>query len=209
MTDQLSHSALSDALKVPHVEDGMSIGLFGGSFNPPHGGHVHVALTALKRLELDRLWWVVSPGNPLKENGGLPSLGRRLALSKQIINHPRIDVTGCEAILKTRYSADFVYHLVNRFPTIRFVWIMGADNLTNFHLWERWQDIATNVPICVIDRPGDTLSTRSSQAARKFMRFRLDEADGKCLKDREAPAWTFIHAPKSSLSSTALRAEKK
>jgi len=201
----LSGAALRDALKIPHVEDGMAVGLFGGSFNPPHDGHRHVALTALQRLQLDRLWWLVSPGNPLKQNDGLPSLGERISRSRSLMQHPRIDVTGCEAILKTKYSADLVSHLVRRYPAVRFVWIMGADNLTNFHRWERWQDIARSVPICIVDRPGDTLATRSSQAAKKFMYARVDESDARLLKYRGAPAWTFIHGPKMALSSTVLR----
>lgn len=205
----LSLSAYKDALKVPHIEEGMSIGLFGGSFNPPHEGHRHVALTALQRLQINRLWWLVSPGNPLKQNDGLPPLRERILHSKQMMVHPLIDVTGCEATLKTKYSADLVRHLVKRYPTVRFVWIMGADNLTNFHQWERWQDIAANVPICVIDRPGDTLATRSSQAAKKLLHSRIDAADAKLLKDFSPPAWTFIHAPKNALSSTLLRQAKK
>ncbi|MEP3523857.1 MAG: nicotinate-nucleotide adenylyltransferase [Hyphomicrobiales bacterium] len=207
-TPILSSAAYDDALKIPHVEPGMSVGLFGGSFNPPHDGHRHVALTALQRLQLDRLWWLVSPGNPLKQNDGLPPLNQRLAQSRDLISHPRVDVTGCEATLETKYSADLVCHLVKRFPAVRFIWIMGADNLTNFHRWERWEDIAACVPICVIDRPGDTLATRSSRAAKKFGYARIDESDAKLLKNYKAPAWTFIHAPKMALSSTVLRQQQ-
>lgn len=201
----LSPSAYRDALKVPYMEDGMSIGLFGGTFNPPHNGHCHVAETALNRLQLDRLWWLVSPGNPLKQNSNLPPLAGRIAMSRALIRHPRVDVTGCEMTLNTHYSADLVCHLVDRYPAIRFVWVMGADNLTNFHLWDRWEQIAARIPICIIDRPGDTLATRSSRLARRFLSARLDEADAKLLKTRMAPAWTFIHAPRLSLSSTELR----
>lgn len=203
----LSAAAYRDELKIPHVEPGMSVGLFGGSFNPPHDGHRHVVLTALQRLQIDRLWWLVSPGNPLKQNDGLPSLKERISQSRQLMAHPRVDVTGCEARLKTKYSADLVCHLIKRYPSVRFVWIMGADNLTNFHRWERWEDIASNMPICVIDRPGDTLVTRSSRVAKKLLHARLDETDAKLLKDYKAPAWTFIHVPKNALSSTLLRAK--
>lgn len=204
----LTASEYADALKIPHVEEGMSVGLFGGSFNPPHEGHRHVARTALQRLQLDRLWWLVSPGNPLKSNGNLPNLAERIAWSRALIRDPRVDITGCEATLQTHYSADLVLRLLKRFPSVRFVWIMGADNLTNFHRWERWQDIADRVPICIIDRPGDTLSTRSSRAARRYMGARLDEADAKLIKNYKAPVWTFIHAPRSALSSTALRSKQ-
>ena len=198
-------AAYEAALKIPHLEDGMSIGLFGGSFNPPHEGHRHVVLTALQRLQLDRVWWMVSPGNPLKQNDGLPSLNERLGYSHDMMVHPRVDVTGCEATLKTKYSADLICHLVKRYPSVRFIWIMGADNLTHFHHWDRWEDIVAAVPICVIDRPGDTLATRSSKTAKKFAHVRIDESDAKLLKNYKAPAWTFIHAPKMALSSTVLR----
>lgn len=203
---RLSPAAYADAIKVPHVEDGMAIGLFGGSFNPPHEGHCHVVRTALKRLQLDRLWWLVSPGNPLKKNNNLPSLEERIFQSRALINHPRVDVTGCEVSVKSRYSADLVRYLKCRYPTVRFVWILGADNLANFHLWQRWEEIAANVAICIIDRPGDTLASRSSVAARRLVNARLDEADAKLLKSAHAPAWTFIHAPRSPISSTQLRA---
>lgn len=207
MVADLTPAAYADALKVPHVEDGMAVGLFGGSFNPPHEGHRHVALTALKRLHLDRLWWLVSPGNPLKENSGLPPLKDRLALSRAMIDHPRVDVTGCERTLATRYSADLVRHLVTRYSSVRFVWVMGADNLTHFHRWERWEDIAASIPIAVIDRPGDTLATRSSRAARKLFHARIDEGDAKLLSALKPPVWTFLHAPRSHLSSTQLRSD--
>lgn len=205
----LSPAARADALKIPYAESGMSVGLFGGSFNPPHDGHRHVARTALDRLQLDRLWWLVSPGNPLKRNDGLPPLCERIARSRALIRHPRVDVTGCEAVLKTRYSADLIRHLARRYPAVRFVWIMGADNLTNFHRWDRWEEIASSVPICIIDRPGDTLATRSSFAAKKLAPARIDETDAKLLKNCRAPAWTFIHAPKMALSSTALRQKQE
>ena len=194
-----------DDLKIPHVENGMSVGLFGGSFNPPHEGHVHVVETAMKRLQLDRVWWMVSPGNPLKNNDDLPSLSKRIEASRTLVDHPRVDVSGLEASLSVNYSADLVRELIDRFPTVRFVWLMGADNLTNFHHWERWEEIVENLPIAVIDRPGDTLASRASMVARKFAEARLDERDAALLKNLRAPAWTFIHAPRSPLSSTQLR----
>ena len=194
-----------DDLKIPHVENGMSVGLFGGSFNPPHQGHVHVVETAMKRLQLDRVWWMVSPGNPLKNNDDLPPLSKRIEASRTLVDHPRVDVSGLEASLSVFYSADLVRELIDRFPTVRFVWLMGADNLTNFHYWERWEEIVENLPIAVIDRPGDTLASRASMVARKYAEARLDERDAALLKNLRAPAWTFIHAPRSPLSSTQLR----
>lgn len=194
-----------DDLKIPHVENGMSVGLFGGSFNPPHQGHLHVVETAMQRLQLDRVWWMVSPGNPLKNNDDLPPLSERIEASRTLVGHPRVDVSGLEASLSVIYTADLVRELINRFPTVRFVWLMGADNLTNFHHWERWEEIVGNLPIAVIDRPGDTLASRASMVARKFAEARLDERDAGLLKNLRAPAWTFIHAPRSPLSSTQLR----
>ncbi|MEP1443871.1 MAG: nicotinate-nucleotide adenylyltransferase [Hyphomicrobiales bacterium] len=194
-----------DDLKIPPIESGMSVGLFGGSFNPPHDGHVHVVETALKRLQLDRVWWMVSPGNPLKNNDALPPLSERIVASRALVKHPRVEVSGLEASLSVIYTADLVRELVTRFPTVRFVLLIGADNLTNFHLWERWEEIADNVPIAVIDRPGDTLASRASKFAHKLQYARLDERGAPLLKNLRAPAWTFIHAPRSSLSSTHLR----
>ena len=194
-----------DDLKIPHVENGMSVGLFGGSFNPPHDGHVHVVQTALQRLQLDRVWWMVSPGNPLKNNDDLPALSERIEASRTLVDHPRVDVSGLEAKLSVIYTADLVRHLITRFPTVRFVWVMGADNLTNFHHWKRWEEIAANVPIAVIDRPGDTLASRASKFAHKLQYARVDERDAPLLKNAPTPAWTFIHAPRSPLSSTSLR----
>lgn len=185
----------------------MAIGLFGGSFNPPHQGHVHVVTTALKRLQLDRVWWMVSPGNPLKDHSKLGDLKSRFELSFGMVKNPRVDVTGLEKTLGTKYSADLVDYLTTRYPSVRFIWIMGADNLTHFHKWERWEEIVAKIPVAVIDRPGDTLSTRSSRMARKYMHMRVDETDASCLKNVKAPAWTFLHAPRSHLSSTKLRAE--
>ncbi|MEM8839788.1 MAG: nicotinate-nucleotide adenylyltransferase [Pseudomonadota bacterium] len=198
--------SFKDALKVPFVEDGMAVGLYGGSFNPPHEGHVHVAETAMKRLALKRLWWMVSPGNPLKDHSGLPELEDRIALSHKLIDNPRIDVTGLEKTLNTRYSADLVLYLRARYPAVRFIWVMGADNLTHFHKWERWEDIVQSMPIAIVDRPGHTLAARSSRMARKFAEYRVEESDAGNLKSLSAPAWTFLHAPRSHQSSTALRA---
>lgn len=192
-------------LRMPHAEKGMAIGLFGGSFNPPHEGHVLVAETALRRLRLDALWWVVTPGNPLKAGREQPSLAQRIALSEGLARDPRIKVTAFEAGAAVRYTADTIALVRARNPGVDFVWIMGADNLREFHLWQRWRDIARSVPIAVIDRPGATLSFLSSRMAQTFGRSRVDESDAGLLARLRPPAWTFIHGPRSSLSSTAIR----
>ncbi len=192
-------------LRMPHVEKGMQVGLFGGSFNPPHAGHALVAEIALRRLALDQLWWMVTPGNPLKSARELAPLSERIALSEKIAEDPRIKVTAFEANHRLRYTADTLELVKKRNPGVDFVWIMGADNLRDFHRWQRWEKIAMTFPIAVIDRPGSTLSFLSSVLAKTFDHARVDEGDAPRLARMTAPAWTFIHGPRSSLSSTALR----
>jgi nicotinate-nucleotide adenylyltransferase len=194
---------------MPHVERGMQVGLFGGSFNPPHAGHALVAEIALKRLALDQLWWIVTPGNPLKSNNGRAPLAERLRLSEDIAKNPRIKVTAFEAAHNVRYTADTLALVRARNPGVDFVWVMGADSLRDFHRWQRWRQIATTFPIAVIDRPGSTLSFLSSVVAKTFDYARVDEADAPRLARMKAPAWTFIHGPRSRLSSTAIRAARR
>ncbi|MCM2396417.1 nicotinate-nucleotide adenylyltransferase [Rhizobium sp. S95] len=190
---------------MPHTERGMVIGLFGGSFNPPHEGHTLVAEIAIRRLGLDQLWWIVTPGNPLKSHNNLAPLSERLAKCEEIAADPRIKVTAFEQTLGTSYTARTLDYVKARNPHARFIWIMGADNLKSFHKWQHWRRIAETFPIAVIDRPGSTLSYLSSKMARTFDYARIDEDDAGVLWKKKAPAWTFIHGPRSPLSSTALR----
>lgn len=194
---------------MPHVEKGMAVGLFGGSFNPPHAGHALVAEIALRRLALDQLWWTVTPGNPLKSGNELAPLAERLKLSEQVAQNPRIKVTAFEAAHHVRYTADTLALVRARNPGVDFVWVMGADGLRDFHRWQRWRKIAMTFPIAVIDRPGSTLSFLSSMVAKTFDYARVDEIDAPRLVRMKAPAWTFIHGPRSLLSSTAIRAGRK
>jgi len=196
-------------LVMPHVERGMVVGLFGGSFNPPHQGHLLVAEIALRRLGLDQLWWLVTPGNPLKSKSELAPLKQRLEACEALARDPRIKVTAFEKSLGTSYTARTLEFIRTRNRQAHFVWIMGADNLAGFHHWQRWQKIATTFPIAVIDRPGSTLAYLSSKMARTFDYARIDEEDAGVLWQKEAPAWTFIHGPRSTLSSSALRAAAK
>jgi nicotinate-nucleotide adenylyltransferase len=196
-------------LQMPHVERGMQVGLFGGSFNPPHAGHALVAEIALRRLDLDQLWWIVTPGNPLKSTRELAPLAERLTLSEKITEDPRIKVTAFEAAHHIRYTADTLALIKARKPGVDFVWIMGADSLRDFHRWQRWRQIALTFPIAVIDRPGATLAFLSSVMAKTFDYARVDEGDAPNLARMRAPAWTFIHGPRSSLSSTAIRSAAK
>ena len=190
---------------MPHVERGMAVGLFGGSFNPPHEGHLLVAEIALRRLGLDQLWWMVTPGNPLKSRLQLAPLSDRLAMSERLVQDPRIKITAFERRLATSYTAETLSFVKARNPHVNFVWVMGADSLKTFHLWQKWRDILATFPIAVVDRPGSTLSFLSSRMARTFAHARIDEDDAGILWKKPAPAWTFIHGPRSALSSTALR----
>lgn len=207
--EQLKQTAKPDFLKMPLVHQGMKVGLFGGSFNPPHQGHVLVAETAIRRLQLDQVWWMVTPGNPLKSHKELASLETRVQLSRDICEDPKIKVTAFEADYKLKYTAQTLDLIDRRNRGVNFVWLMGADNLANFHHWQDWQFIAEKFPIAVIDRPGSTLSYLSSRMAKTYARSRVDETDAKSLAGLKAPAWTFLHGPRSSLSSTALRNAEK
>lgn len=197
------------ALRMPMVTDGLKVGLFGGSFNPAHAAHRAASLLALRRLGLDRVWWLVTPGNPLKDNRDLPALEARIAEARKVAHHPRIDVTGFEAALGVRYSYETVRLLVERRPKVRFVWIMGADNLVHFDRWQRWRSIADLVPIAVVDRMGDSLAATASVAARALARYRIEESDAPLLPGLDPPAWVFLHGLKSPMSSTGIRAARR
>lgn len=183
----------------------MRIGLFGGSFNPPHEGHRAASLLALRRLGLDRIWWLVTPGNPLKDTSGLMPLSKRLEAARRVSHHPRIAVTGIEAVIGARYTYDTIAYLRRRCPGVRFVWLMGADNLCTFGRWQRWQDIARLVPIALVDRPGFTLKALHGRAAEALAPYRKDESRASALAIMAPPAFVFLHGPRSPLSSTALR----
>jgi nicotinate-nucleotide adenylyltransferase len=191
----------------PHVP-GMRIGLFGGTFDPPHEAHLAACLLAMKRLGLDRVWWLVTPGNPLKDTRGLAPLPERIVAAKALARHPRIEVTGLEAQIGTRYTYETIAYLRRHCPGVRFVWIMGADNLRSFPRWQKWRGIAAMVPIAVVDRLGPSLYAGASAAGQALARARIPEAAAKSLPDRKPPAWVYLHGLKSPLSSTALRAAR-
>lgn len=203
-TDRAGAPARGD-LVVPPSFPGMRIGLFGGSFNPPHAGHVHVAETALRRLGLDRLWVLVTPGNPLKEKAGLPTLAARIAAARKLMDDPRIVVTGFEAAFGSPYTWKTVERLVATRPGVRFVWVMGADNLAGFHRWQAWRRIAATVPMAIVDRPEATMAVMSSPAAQTLALSRLGQEQAMALAGRRAPAWVFLGGPRNALSSTDLR----
>ncbi len=193
---------------LPHAEPGMRIGLLGGSFNPPHAGHRHVSVEAMRRLGLDQVWWLISPGNPLKSHDGLPSIEERIAAAIDVSAHPRIIVTGFEQALGSPYTAETLGTLKRRLPLVRFVWLMGADNLAQIHRWRQWQRIFATVPVAVLDRPGWRHKALASPAASLLRHRQLPEAEARALALAAPPAWAFLSIPLSSLSSTELRQQQ-
>lgn len=177
----------------------------GGSFDPAHAGHAHITREALKRFGLDQVWWVVSPGNPLKPRGPAP-MPQRIAQARAAIQHPRVRVTDIEARLGTRYTAETIAALQKLYPTQRFVWLMGADNLAQLHLWQDWQDIVQSVPIGVLARPGQRISARMSRAATLYAPYRIPGRFSQSLAHADAPAWCFVNVPMMDVSSSAIRA---
>lgn len=203
-----SKPAKPEVTRLPMASANMRIGLLGGSFNPAHQAHRAISLTALKRLGLDRVWWLVTPGNPLKDASKLASLESRVEAARALANHPRIAVTGFEAASGSAYTIDLVAELKRRFPGVSFILLMGADNLATFDRWRAWEEIFAAVPIAVLDRPGFRLRARAGKAAQRFSAYHIDESDARGLARLEPPAWTILTHRLSGLSSTALRAGK-
>lgn len=189
----------------PIATRGQRIGLLGGSFDPAHAGHAHITREALRRFGLDRIWWLVSPGNPLKAHGPAP-MAERLARAKRVMPDPRVSLTGLEAELGTRYTAQTLARLGALYPGVRFVWLMGADNLVQFDRWENWREILHLVPVGVLARPGYRLAAAQARAARIFGPARLDAEFSHLLPLAKPPAWCFLQMPMSDLSSSAIRA---
>ena len=183
----------------------LRIGLMGGSFNPAHEGHRYVSEVAKKALKLDAVWWLVTPGNPLKQHGALRDLNERAEAARNMADDPRIDISCLESVIGTRYTVDTITYLRRRVSGLRLVWIMGADNLAQFHRWQNWRRIASEVPIAVIDRPPQSFRALAAPAAQALARYRLPENEAGRLADRRAPAWVFLTGMKLNLSSTGLR----
>lgn len=193
----------------PDLEGRLTIGVLGGSFNPAHRGHLEVTAAARHLLCLDRCWWLVSPGNPLKDPAQYAPLDQRVKAARAMTRTlPWLSVSGIEADLGTRYTADTLAALKSRFPAARLVWIMGADSLLSFHRWRDWRQIAQMVPIAVVSRPGFMLPSLVSRAARALGQYRLAEDEAALLPDLEPPAWVFLPAVHNPVSSTAIRAGK-
>lgn len=189
----------------PLAYPGEAIGLLGGSFDPAHDGHAHITREALRRFGLARVWWLVSPGNPLKAQGPAP-MAERLARARAILSDPRVEITDLEARLGTRHTAETLRRLMAIYPGVRFVWLMGADNLAQFHHWRDWEWIMRHVPVGVFARPGVRLAARGARAAEEYARFRVPAEAAALLPRATPPAWCFVNVPMSSLSSSAIRA---
>lgn len=192
--------------KRPYTTNGIRIGLLGGSFDPPHAGHLHISKWALKKFDLDFIWWLISPGNPLKEQQPA-SLDRRLNACNKLIDHPRIIATNFESQFKTRYTIQTLNHIRKRYSRVRFMWLMGADNLANFHHWKRWADIMHLMPIGVLARPGYQLSAANSLAAQRFQKKRLTSNQSTCLAFHPAPCWCLITGSMLDISSSQIRSD--
>lgn len=192
------------AHKHEQLAPGMVIGLYGGSFDPPHDGHRHVALTARKRLGLDAVWWLVAPHNPLKTDAP-EAMPARLEAVTDLIPEPGHVISTIESRLGTRYTIDIIRHLTMRHPQVQFVWIMGADGLGSFHRWGHWREIARRVPICVIARGGSPLKWRLGKAARQLSKARIPASQARMLAKHGAPGWTYITAPLHAEASSNLR----
>lgn len=189
----------------PPAQAGTVIGLLGGSFDPAHAGHVHVTKTALKRFGLDGIWWLVSPGNPLKARGPAP-IETRVEFARKIMRHPKVTVTDIEARIGTRYTAETLAKLKRMYPDVTFVWLMGADNLAQLDQWQDWRSIMETVPVGVLARPGERIAARLSKAAKVYAHARISPYHASRLARGKAPRWAFLNMPMSDMSSSAIRA---
>ncbi|MED5287820.1 MAG: nicotinate-nucleotide adenylyltransferase [Pseudomonadota bacterium] len=181
------------------------IGLLGGSFNPAHHGHLSISKIALRRLGLNQIWWIVSPRNPLKEYDFLYDFEERVFSARKIINTNNISISKLELNAQIKYTIGTLEYLRTRYHRSRFVWIMGADNLNQFHLWKEWEKIIRLMPIAIIDRPSSSLNVTSSVFANKYKAYRIDEADSSQLIYYKKPAWVFMHTKLNYQSSSQLR----
>lgn len=191
-------------IRGPLAFAGQRIGLLGGSFDPPHPGHVHISRWALKAIGLDAVWWLVSPGNPLKQNGPV-EIDRRIAACRELVDHPRIHVTDVERYLGSPFTANTLMHLGRRYPGVRFIWLMGADNLASFHHWQEWRWIIETHSIGVLARPGEQIRAGLSHAAQRYAHLRLHGDAAHLLGRKGLARWALLNGPMSDHSSTRIR----
>ena len=199
---------------LPHPRSGAAwagrrIGLLGGSFNPAHDGHRHISLFALRVLRLDQVWWLVSPQNPLKPAAGMAALATRLAGARTVARHPRIVVSDLEARLGTRYTVDTLGQLAGRYARTRFVWLIGADNLSQMPRWRHWRRLFERMPVAAFNRPPYSLQALTGPAARRYARRRVGAAQAGRLADLPPPAWVFLNSPEHPASATAIRQRQR
>lgn len=187
------------------LRPGLKVGLLGGSFNPAHEGHLHISLLALERLGLDEVWWLVSPQNPLKSTLGMAPLDQRLNSARELATDLRIRVLDLETKLGTRYTVETTACIKSLFPQAMFVWLMGADNLTQMPRWRRWTALFATLPIAILGRPTYSLGALAGVAARRYRRYRLRPSEIRGLAERLPPAWAFIPGPLHRGSATAIR----
>ena len=188
---------------MPHAHKNQKIGLLGGSFNPPHEGHIHASEVAIRRLKLDKIWWLVTPKNPLKEEEPAP-LEERLQQCEDITEHnPKIQCTAVEESFGSPYTIDTITKIIQKNPFARFVWVMGADNLSQLNQWKRWEDIKNKIPIAIVSRPGFQTTTPMSRLSR------VPEKNAAKITLTKPPAWVMLHGPESETSSTEMRKHKK
>ena len=183
---------------------GTTIGLLGGSFNPPHAGHVHITHQALQTFGLHKVWWLLSPGNPLKLKSPV-SADIRLFECRRIMENPKVSVLDIEYKFNTYFTAQTLRKLFDYYPGVRFVWLMGADNLVNFHKWEQWTWIMENIPVGVMARPGEQVRAGLSQTAKRYQKFRVKPSDAAAIPFMTAPAWSLLGGPMQDLSSSEIR----
>ena len=187
------------------VSPNQKIGVLGGSFNPAHEGHLSISKIALQRLNLDEVWWIISPRNPLKKYDILYDFEDRVSSAEKVIDTNHISISRLEKNAQIKYTIGTVEYLNTRYVGTKFVWIMGADNLKDFHRWREWDKLAITVPIAIIDRPSSSLDVTSSLFANKYRKYRVDEADAQNLADKKKPAWVFLHSKLNDQSSSQLR----
>ena len=187
------------------VSPNQKIGILGGSFNPAHEGHLSISKIALQRLNLDVVWWIISPRNPLKKYDILYDFEERVSSAEKVIDTNHISVSKLEKDAQIKYTIGTVEYLNTRYFGTKFIWIMGADNLKNFHRWREWDKLALTVPIAIIDRPSSSLDVTSSLFANKYRKYRVDEADAQNLANKKKPAWVFLHSKLNDQSSSQLR----
>lgn len=187
------------------VSPNQKIGILGGSFNPAHEGHLSISKIAMQRLNLDVVWWIISPRNPLKKYDILYDFEERVSSAEKVIDTNHISISKLERDAQIKYTIGTVEYLNTRYFGTKFVWIMGADNLKDFHRWREWDKLALTVPIAIIDRPSSSLDVTSSLFANKYRKYRVDEADAQNLADKKKPAWVFLHSKLNDQSSSQLR----